>query len=545
MTDAPRKKTNLAPVPPLQPESNNSTNLTPDEKDHRPIAERQGQMHFLKLISDLTTRKAQYVKLEDGSLSILVTGERIPINLQADNLQLNSLMLHHCKVTIHGAGAKCGIYRLLAHAESKAGKSKLRKFSGWSDDFSRLFIPVASGGLKELSVKGIRDVVNGDNVDNIWIEHPKNEPFRIIPDSTFGLELFEKLCVETQACAESSMKWFVAMHEGLFPYVRELCANRFIVVHVGASQKGKTTGVQRFTYLHGLGEVTGDFTVASLNNLGDIGLLAMDNKEQSNFTQGLLDFCLYLSTGAMRGRTRHDGTVKLSGTRPVGVITSIEGVFKNEFENRCVEIPYETNGKSLGRGEIEYQIKENRGLILTALLPVLQRFLQIKSERREFPSLLESFDEHSRVMCELLTAYGEIAQKPLEWAANLIIEWKTIISSKEKHSSELEFPIISFLKAGETGEDEQVRVHRNVKFQGKTGILYVINPNYLISRLKHKYGKGLPLPVDGRGLSRRLGTETFTEFLVVKDQKDPEVGQLIRKTTDDRFIGLFIKDAGS
>jgi hypothetical protein len=97
----------------------------------------------------------------------------------------------------------------------------------------------------------------------------------------------------------------------------------------------------RFTYLHGLGDVLGDFSVAALANSGDIGLLVMDNREQQNFTQELIDFCLFLATGAERGRSYSDGTLRprLNG-RPVGVITTIEGVVKAELQARCVEVQY-------------------------------------------------------------------------------------------------------------------------------------------------------------------------------------------------------------
>jgi len=85
-------------------------------------------------------------------------------------------------------------------------------------------------------------------------------------------------------------------------------------VLIGPTQQGKTSGVQRFTLLHGLGLVKGDYTVGALAGLGDIGLLVLDNKEQANFTQELIDFCLFLATGAERGRSQVDGRLRTGDT---------------------------------------------------------------------------------------------------------------------------------------------------------------------------------------------------------------------------------------
>jgi hypothetical protein len=104
-------------------------------------------------------------------------------------------------------------------------------------------------------------------------------------------------------------------------------------VHQESTQQGKTTGAKRFILLHGLGDVTGDGSVAALANEPDQGLLVLDNKEQTNFDKRLIDYCLFLSTGGTRKRSSSDGTSTRSTNtfRPVGVITTIEGVFKAEL----------------------------------------------------------------------------------------------------------------------------------------------------------------------------------------------------------------------
>jgi hypothetical protein len=111
---------------------------------------------------------------------------------------------------------------------------------------------------------------NGNNPDQVWVEHPMSDPPHYPPVSMdyqhfqSTLDEFERLMVQTQSCRTEAMRWLVAMHEGLFPYIRDAFPARFILVHIGPSQSGKTSGAQRFTLLQGLGPVTGDFSVAAL-----------------------------------------------------------------------------------------------------------------------------------------------------------------------------------------------------------------------------------------------------------------------------------------
>src|SRR5205085_8567591 len=134
-----------------------------------------------------------------------------------------------------------------------------------------------------------------------------------------GLDKFEELLVDTQSCRVPEMKWLVAMHEGLFPFIRDAYSARLIIEHIGGSQQGKTTGAVRFIRLHGLKDHHGNYSVAAIRNLGDIGLIVLDNKEQKNFDQELIDFCLFLATGAELGRSFSDGRLRTSKSSPVGV----------------------------------------------------------------------------------------------------------------------------------------------------------------------------------------------------------------------------------
>jgi len=231
--------------------------------------------------------------------------------------------------------------------------------------------------------------------------------------------------VETQACKHPEMRWFVAMHEGLFPFVRDVASGRILVLHQGGTQQGKTTGAERFTRLHGLGSVTGNATVAALRNEPDPGLLVLDNKEHVNLTTELIEHLLFLSTGAEPKRSRSDGSMRPSNkTRPVGMITSIEGVFKAELKMRCAEVKYSLCGRRTGREGIERRIVDQRHVINSALVRVLQRFLSIEPMRKKTPNPFDgNFDVHFAALCNLLRAFAELSGKPQEWAEEMINSW--------------------------------------------------------------------------------------------------------------------------
>ena len=329
--------------------------------------ETDGEIISKEIIRYITNRNGQFLQdTHDRSLHVILDGKRIQIDQRRDNRALANLFLKACNVSTTTQAARVAIQRLECYAEEQASSLKMRKFSAVSQDGKRLYIPLDDGSLLQITRKEVVAVTNGQNKDEFWIEHPSNNPFAWSDEETVvGLAHFERLLVNTQACQEPAMRWFVAMHEGLFPLVRGFCPARMLVVHTGESQSGKTTGAQRFTLLHGLGEVKGDFSVAALNNVGMIGLLAMDNKEQNNLSPDYINFLLFLATGAERGRSHKDGRMRTAEHgRPVGVITSIEGIsVKAELEKRCVEVRYEVKGDKLKRSLIERDILDHRNSI--------------------------------------------------------------------------------------------------------------------------------------------------------------------------------------
>jgi hypothetical protein len=73
--------------------------------------------------------------------------------------------------------------------------------------------------------------------------------------------------------------------------------------------------------------------------------------------------------------------------RPAVVITSIEGVsIRAELRERCVDVEFCVNSRKVGREEAERAISEHRDEMLSALIPVLQRFLADRRERRATPN---------------------------------------------------------------------------------------------------------------------------------------------------------------
>ncbi len=367
-------------------------------------------------------QKGIFVKNEDGTLHIIVNKCRIELNYSPENYSLARLFLRVCGINTLSLIAKNTIQRLMVHADDKANRMRLKRFAAFSSESSTIYVPLVDGSLLHISDEGRHCLPNGQNCASIWVEHPENNPLKYLPevDIRGTLAAFEDLIVTIQACKISEMRWFVAMHEGFFPYIRDAFSARFILVHIGPSQHGETTGAQRFTLLHGLGEVKGDFSVAALANDGDCGFLVLDNKEQANFEQNLIDHCLFLSTGAQRGRSSQAGHVRKSASRPVTVITSIEGVPKKELQNRCVEIEYRLTKGCESRGGIETEISRRRDEICSSMMSVLHTYLRVRAERRPTPNPVPNFPEHFMALCDLLRAYGELAGRPKEWSKLII-----------------------------------------------------------------------------------------------------------------------------
>jgi len=476
-------------------------------------------------------RNGRYLRDENGGLHVILEGRRISLECRDDNHPLVNLMIEVCDVSTLSQAAKAAIQRIRGEAYVKAGKMRFRKFSAMSNDGERLYIPVDDGNLLRIADGEAKVVPNGDNEDELWIEHPFSAPLKYSEDHDVqqGLADFERLLVDTQACSDPSMRWFVAMNAGFFPFIRDVCPARMIQQSMGPSQSGKTSGATRFTLLHGLGDVQIDTTVATLGNLGDIGLLVLDNKEQANFTQPLIDFCLRLATGGERGRSHSDGRVREQGQgRPVAVITTIEGVVKPELQARCVQVQYVVRGDRLTRSEIEREIKRSRDKIGSSMVQVLNLY-QVNRDQAPVPNPVPTFEEHFRALCDLLRAFGALAAKPDEWSEEIIAQWDEVIRGTEDEEDDLEHPINRVLQEIVNTED--------ATYKGKTGKLYLTEAAELLTALQKLNIRDIQLPKNPNGLSRRLNSNRFQSFEFLKTDTPGLSG--LKRTGTKRPIGFF------
>jgi hypothetical protein len=528
-------------------DSPTSSAQTPRPRRSKPVSavphqEITGRQYCDKLRAYIATRKGRFVKDEDGAIFVLFDRWIVPLSQSPDNVDISSLMIDACGVTTVLVPARIAVQRLLVHAKKEASKIQSRSFSTVSKDGARVYIPTADGSVLQISADRIQTVSNIENPDSVWIKHPKDEAFRymdIAPRD--GLNLFEELLVETQACKHPEMRWFVAMHEGLFPFVRDLASSRIIVLHQGGTQQGKTTGAERFTRLHGLGSVTGNATVAALRNEPDPGLLVLDNKEHVNLTVELIEHLLFLSTGAEPKRSRSDGAIRPSNkTRPVGVITSIEGVFKPELRARCAEVKYSVSGGRTEREAIERRVVDQRHVINSSLVRVLQRFLSIQALRKKTPNPFGNFDVHFTALCNLLRAFAELADKPEEWAEAMINSWDRYLRHQddgEEESSELEYPIRKILQEQSFFKNLEVQ-SQAASHLGRRGTLYTTTAAWLLSELQKQPALQSALPRNPAGLTRRLPSEKFLDFKFLRTGESPDV----ERTASRRAIGFFFPD---
>jgi hypothetical protein len=511
--------------------------------DPRPRSEKDGEYFYNEILKKVEKEKGQYLRAEDGSLHLIIKkNNRVPLQYARDNLRLARFMLWACNVTSLSPAAQAAIQRLQTCAFFSAHNAKLRFLGALSEDHKRLYISIAQGKLLRITGDNIKEAKNGSNTDRLWVEHPNSESGLAFGYSqghaASGLDQFERLLVETQSCAVPEMRWFVAMHEAFFPFVRDVSRARFLVVHMGGTQQGKTTGAQRFTQLLGLGEVKGDYSVAALSNEPDCGLLVLDNREQSNFTQPLIDFCLFLATGARRGRSTTEGKERPQPTtRPVGVITSIEGVWKPELEARCVAVKYEIQGEHTDRDDVEQDILRYRNEILSAMIPVFQMWLKIRGTKKlwtKYPR--PSFGRHFDVLAELLSAYGIVSGKEDGWAERIVAEWQNCLNESAVQADdedELESPIKLILYRDASP--------LSIFVDGQSGKLYLTECGALLAELRRMYYRDLTVPKNAAGLGRRLRSARFRSMKFLDCELAPHIPQL-RRTPTKRPIGFFMAD---
>ena len=484
------------------------------------------------ILRHIERRKGVFCRHPGGVTTLLLDGESIPLNTRPDNCGLVRLLLRSCGIGSLTLVSRLALQRLLVAADERCVTLTTRRFSALVRGAA--YVPIADGTLLRISRDELSLVANGQNDASLWIEHPYDAPFHFHrpADPAVGLSLFEHFLVDTLACALPSLRWLVAINAALVPFLRDALCARFILVQQGPSQSGKTSGAQRFTRLLGLGEVKGDYSVAALGNLQDVGLLVIDNKEQDDFDRAFVNFCLYLSTGAERARSDIAGNLRVSSSRPIAVITSIEGVAREELRRRCIDVEFLVRGTSLPRACIEERITDSRHVILSSLMLVLQRFLASSSSAIAGP--LPEFSEHFDICCRLLQAFASLAGKPPGWADSVIADWAAELRTRDPEESELEMWLRRAVQQGFLSLSDPC-----FTWQAAAGSLYVSEAASLLVAL-HRVGAppGL-LPRTPAGLSRRLHGNSLRCLRVLDESSAPEVAAL-RRQPDRRPLGLFV-----
>jgi hypothetical protein len=507
---------------------------------HYPASEieRRAARNSEEIIFHLERSGAQCLRDGSGEPSVVLGSERIVFDWERHNLGVARLLNQVVGIGTLTMEARLTIQRLQIWANDRAKAVNLRNFAAVYGN--RLYVPLSNGRLLVISRDGPIEVENGTNVDRVWIEHPYGAPLEpsdlTAPvDVLRGLVLFEQLLVNTQACDDSA-RWLVAMHEGLLPYVRDSLAARLILVHLGVSQSGKTTAAQRFLALHGLGHIKGDYTHAAIGDTGDIGLLVLDNREHEDFNRPLVNFLLFASTGGERGRSNPEGRLRTQTSRPIVVITSIEGVAKQELCNRCVNITYSRPpGACLDREHIENEIQNQRHTINRALMDVLRNYFSIRGSHLVTASPIPEFLNHYQTLCDLLRAYGFAAQKPSVWAADIISEWAGMLRGRlnqPDNESPLEHHILRIAV-----EDRLAVLPQDLVLDGTPGKLLITRASSLLVALEELGVRGLPETPGA--LARRLSSGSFTDITVLDERRAPGIPEL-RRRAKGRALGIFI-----
>jgi hypothetical protein len=569
----PRKKNNAnangaapvatAPAAPAAPAPANAPaaaqrNTDPQWKQ----LERQAQIETNHVLSYLKTQRGTYLHDEDGGHHILVGGKRIPLNYDQDNADLDELLQESVQFTLHARPARPVISRLIRHARHHAGKFLFWRFSAMPESYL-LLIPIAGAkpedntrNLLEVAPDTIQLVPNGNNKFGIWLEHPSNSPI-VWSDSVdvrAGLAQFEELIVNGQATCVPEMSWFVALQEGLFVFLRDKVQNRLTTEHAGGPGEGKSSGPRWLVVLFSIGDdVIGKASGATLINIGDIGLLAVDNKELDSFDVPTRDFWLHLATGAEHYASRPDGTLRQrKHGRPVGAFTSIEGgPDKTEFGERRVRAEYCAKSlppekrEQFDEDEHKERIKAARDLILPALVKVLQRAMQLHKDKARpitIPTGYDRFKGNYVWLVFLLRAFAELSGKTEAWADQIEKVWREEISKISTESSDpLEYPLLQFFAqmATEPSTSSQVE-HFPLKHQGKSGTLYLVQMEQLFFWFAAHPEYRTVVPTAAPALGKRINNAKFRRITVLKE--DEHAGKIPqwRNLKNRRRTGFFV-----
>jgi len=428
------------PVVPKPTKPNgDATKLTSTEE-----SEKEAKKYCQQILTHVKDKNGCFLveEREDGNeYSILIGKRRTPVNVEKNNHALIDLLFEVCDISRSAKIAPSLIDRLGYEARKAANKLKLRKFSAMSSDGKRLYWPLAdSMKLLRITAEGREIVDNGTNDDHLWLEIPVGAALDEFGDGIGleykeadpkeGLAAFERLIVENQACRVPEMRWFVAMQEALYPGVRDLNAHRILVRHSGDKNNGKTSGAQFVAAMHGLRYFFNVTEAYLRRNIRDCGVMVIDNLEEEDQSRSMQRHQLASATGGGGGRC---GATS-DKYRPVEVYCSITGSSKPEIESRYVVVDYHLDDDHplLNLDSVLLEIRQKRHLMLSALMPVYQRFLQTNQEQRSItvPREIRAPGNFTAI-ARLLYAYADVAQKSAVWADAIVDGWRKTIAAEK------------------------------------------------------------------------------------------------------------------
>ena len=520
-------------------------------KQALPAHELQGAKFAAKAVNYIKHSEGCFLLATDGKYHIILHGRRIPIAAESKDFQ--AFFKDACKITTLSPEARMAVQHLDIHAHKQASKMVMRGFSamyqaagGWD---SRVYVPISEEGkILCISPSRISPVPNGNNIDQLWLEHPKQNPFTWccpadLAEVRGGLRVFEECLVNHQACKVPEMAWFVAMAEGLFPIVRDVTENRFLMLHIGEKGHGKTFAAKQSMLLHGFDDVTFDPSIAALDNQHEQGMVVLDNKENANFTTDVIDWLLRMATGGDRLRSDQHRNVHYAAPRPIVAFTSIEGPPKDELKDRCLYVNYWLAKDTPRLDEDAYQKaigETHRDQIMSALACVVQDYLSVRTDPRIKQWLegfrpIDRFNRHFWEVCYLLIAYARIMRRDTDydytaaddWAMEHIRVWDREIrrargadaggtADAEVHVSSYEDPIL-YLIQERRGEPRVYADWEYPKGSGHRGALYAFITSALHGALVREKLPNLQIPSDVSQFGARIRGERFQRFQLLTE----------------------------
>lgn len=472
----------------------------------------------------------------NAGYSLAIGKRKIPLSMRPDNLDVARLLIAALNLTANTPLGRAVVLRLMVHASTNCEKMAHRSFAAMVSD--SIYVPVNDGRLVQITSSGAKQVENGSNQDAIWVDHPFDNAFsplsELPPDAVIqqGLKLFEELLVDTQACGDE-MGWFTAINGALLPFVRDILDARFLLVHTGGAGSGKTTGARRFLRLLGLADVHGDYSLAALGNQTDPGFLVLDNREQRDVDRPMMNYLLYLATGADRARSDREGNIRRGDARPIAHLTSIEGMHSEELRRRCVDVSYQISGRPIASEPTDQAILRSRSVIFGGMAAVLSRFLNIRgSKAAPSPARVAGFPGHFAALCDLLRAFGDVSSRGRAWADSVVERWVRVLDELDGAEDQLESLIKGVALSGSLGMPVQANIG------GQNGSLYCTDASALHRALRSQ-GDPVAIPVSPSGLGRRIKNSRFVAIQAVDSSTAPGLKQLER-TRHHRPLGIFI-----